>query len=149
MARLQDAVIAHLDEESYTYDVESDGRIELIFTTSSGTLTTWFRVDEDDEIVVYLSRCPVFVPEERRTAAMEYLTRANYGLRIGNFELDLDDGEVRYKSSLDVEGDELTPALVKRIMRPNLITMDRYLPGLMRVIYGSADPAKEIADLEG
>ncbi len=149
MGRLLDVVVAYLDEEEFEYDVESDERVELTFTTNNGVLVTWFSVDEDDEIVLYVSRCPVFVPEERRQAAMEFLTRANFGLRIGHFEFDLDDGEVRYKTSIDVEGDELSPALVKRMLRPNLMTMDRYLPGLLRVVYGATTAAEEIAAIEG
>ena len=31
----------------------------------------------------------------------EYLTRANYGLNIGNFELDHRDGEIRYKVAIN------------------------------------------------
>jgi hypothetical protein len=149
MGRLLDVVVAYLDEEEFEYDVESDERVELTFTTNNGVLVTWFSIDEDDDIVLYVSRCPVFVPEERRPAAMEFLTRANFGLRIGHFEFDLDDGEVRYKTSIDVEGDELSPALVKRMLRPNLMTMDRYLPGLLRVVYGATTPAQEIAAIEG
>ncbi len=112
-------------------------------------LATWFSIGEEDEIVLYVTRCPVFVPLERRAAAMEFLTRANFGLRMGHFEFDLEDGEVRYKTSIDVEGDRLTPALVRRLVRPNLVTMDRYLPGLLRVVYGATTPAEEIAAIEG
>ena len=149
MGRLLDAVVEYLDEEGFDYDRESDERVELSFTTNNGVLVTWFSIDEEDEIVLYVTRCPVFVPEERRAAAMEFLTRANFGLRMGHFEFDLEDGEVRYKTSIDVEGDRLTPALVKRLVRPNLVTMDRYLPGLLRVVFGSTAPAEEIAAIEG
>jgi hypothetical protein len=149
MGALMDAVVAYLDEEEFDYDVDSDERVELSFTTHNGVLATWFSIDEEDEIVLYVTRCPVFVPLERRAAAMEFLTRANFGLRMGHFEFDLEDGEVRYKTSIDVEGDRLTPALVRRLVRPNLVTMDRYLPGLLRVVYGATTPAEEIAAIEG
>ena len=149
MGRLLDAVVEYLDEEEFDYDVESDERVDLSFTSSNGVLVTWFSLDEEDQVVLFVSRCPVFVPEERRQAAMEFLTRANFGLRLGHFEFDLDDGEVRYKTSIDVEGDRLTPVLVKRLVRPNLVTMDRYLPGLLRVVFGATTPAQEIAAIDG
>jgi len=44
----------------------------------------------------------------------KFLTRANYGMMIGNFEMDFTDGEIRYKTSIDVEGDKLSSALIKR-----------------------------------
>ncbi len=149
MGRLLDVVIEYLGDEEFEYTVESDERVELSFRTNNGVLATWFTIDEDDEIVMFLTRCPVFVPEEGRPEAMEYLTRANFGLRIGHFEFDLDDGEVRYKTSIDVEGDELSTALLRRMVRPNLATMDRYLPGLLRVVYGATTAAEEIAAIEG
>ena len=79
----------------------------------------------------------------------EFLTRANYGLIIGNFEMDLTDGEVRYKTGIDVEGDRLSAALVKNLVYANVLTMDQYLPGIMRLIYADVSPAEAIVQVEG
>ncbi|MBC7340390.1 MAG: YbjN domain-containing protein [Firmicutes bacterium] len=98
---------------------------------------------------MFYSVCPVNVPEGKRLAVAEYLTRANYGLVIGNFEMDFRDGEVRYKTSIDVEGAEIAPALVRNLVYANVITMDRYLPGLLGVIYGNLTPEQAIAQVEG
>jgi hypothetical protein len=92
---------------------------------------------------------PDAVPEARRSAVCEFITRANYGLRIGNFELDFRDGEVRYKSSLDFEGAELTNALLRNLMYPAVQTVDRYQPGLQRVAFEDAHPDAAVADIEG
>ena len=59
----------------------------------------------DAQLAVYCV-CSLNVPPARRAAVMELVTRANYGLRLGCFELDLDDGEVRFRASLDFEGTE-------------------------------------------
>ena len=55
----------------------------------------------------------------------------------GIFELDFDDGEIRYKTVLDVEG-ELNAAAVKRAVRANGIAMETYLPGIGAVVTGSS-----------
>ena len=73
-------------------------------------------------------------PGERMAAVAEFITRANYGLIIGNFELDFSDGEIRYKTSLDVEGDRLSQALIKQLVYTNVLTMDQYLPGILAVL---------------
>src|SRR5262249_17088927 len=91
---------------------------------------------------------PSNVPEEKRVEVAEFITRANYGLVIGNFEMDYADGEVRYKTSVDVEGGELTAKMVENVIRANVMTMDRYFPGLMGVLYGDRDPAEAIAETE-
>ena len=58
----------------------------------------------------------------------EYLHRANYGLRVGNFELDYDDGEIRYKTYIDADFTEITD---KTIM------MSIFIPGDMFNKYGN------------
>jgi hypothetical protein len=90
----------------------------------------------------------VKVPEDKRLIMADFLTRANYGLYIGNFEMDFNDGEVRYKTSIDVEGTELNTALITRVVYDNLAVMDRYLPGIMSVVFGGASPTEAIAQVE-
>ena len=57
----------------------------------------------------------------------KFLIRANYGMMIGNFEMDFTDGEIHYKTSIDVEGDKLSSALIKRLVYANVMMMDEYL----------------------
>ena len=63
--------------------------------------------------------------------------------------MDFNDGEIRYKSSLDFEDETLTPQLIKLAVYPAVQTLDRYLPGLMAVIYGGKTPAEAVAEIEG
>ena len=98
--------------------------------------------------MIFYSFCPLQAPAERRLAVAEFLTRANYGLIIGNFELDFGDGEIRYKTSLDVDTDRLTPALMKQLVYANVLTLDQYLPGILAVIEGSSLPEEAIAGVE-
>ena len=79
----------------------------------------------------------------------EFITRANYGLKVGNFEMDMDDGEVRFKTSIDVEKDQLNRTQVSNLVYANVWTMDRYLPGIFSVIYGSENPRQAVNKIEG
>ena len=104
---------------------------------------------EDDERVLVYSVVPFNVPRERRAAVAEYITRANYGLHIGNFELDLDDGEVRFKTSLDGKGIGLSPELVDRVIVLNLHATNRYVGGLAALMGDDeASPAQLIERIE-
>ena len=78
----------------------------------------------------------------------EFITRANFGMIIGNFELDYSDGEIRYKTSVDVEEVEVTDPLVRHLIYANVLTMDKYFPGLMRVLYGGISPVEAIEEVE-
>ena len=78
-----------------------------------------------------------------------FITLANYGMRIGNFELDLRDGTVRYKSSLDFEGLVLVPRMISNTLYPAVRTLDEYLPGLSAIAEGRATAEEAIARIEG
>jgi len=120
----------------------------LGFSGDHGQTTCYASVDLDLQLFLFYVVAPVHAPEPARDAVAEFVTRANYGLRIGNFELDYRDGEIRYKSTLDFEDNGLTFALIRNAIYPAVQTMDRYLPGLMKVIYGGQDPADAIFEIE-
>lgn len=66
-----------------------------------------------------------------------------------NFAMNYDDGEVRYRTSVDIEGGSLVTAMVKTPVYANVPTVDRYLPGLMTSVYGGVLAAEAIARVEG
>jgi hypothetical protein len=80
------------------------------------------------------------VPEEKRAAIAEFLTRANAGLWLGNFELDFSDGEIRYKTSLHIGDGLLTADMLSAVLGANLGTIDRFLPGIMSVFWNDVSP---------
>lgn len=120
---------------------------QALVSDLSGPLGTWKFyaqvVDEQDLILLY-SVCPLRVPPGRRPEVSQFLTGANYGLAAGNFELDFEDGEIRYKTVLHHYGDGLDAAVLKRLVRSNGMAMETYLPGIGAVITGTpALPALE------
>ena len=114
----------------------------------NGTFTCFAQVHTEMEQLIFYIVAPVNATEERREAVAEFVTRANYGMRIGNFEMDYADGEIRYKSSLDFEGISLSSQLIKNALYPAVQTTDQYLPGLMKVIYGDGEPLDIIGEIE-
>src|SRR5574338_465533 len=140
----------YLDSDEW-YPRRIDGKYaySMSYSGKNGDLRCYAIVRVDLEEFLFYAVAPVKVPEEDRSAVAEFLTRANYGLRIGNFELDYSDGEVRYKSSLDFEGQSLSADLIRNAIYPAAHTMDRYLPGLLRVSFGGATPHEAIEEVEG
>lgn len=127
------------------------GRPILRFT-HEGNNGRWLCIahcrDSEDRFIFY-SIGLATTPPERRLALAEFITRANFGMLIGNFEMDMDDGEIRFKTSIDVEGDQLTTALVNQLVRLNIEMMDKYLPGLHSVANEGTDPLTAIFAVEG
>ena len=122
--------------------------LQLAFQGDSGRWTCLAQADDEAQQVVFYSLCPVSVADEHYGAIAELILRVNDRLIIGNFELDIDQGDIRYKTSLDTEGDRLTPALMRRLVYANVHTMDTYLPGIIAVLAGDCSPVAAIAAVE-
>jgi hypothetical protein len=152
MGEILDTAISFFEQDSWPFTpFEGQPVLQMGFRGDNGQWTCYAQAREEQSQFLFYSVCPVNAPDDgqKRLAMAEFLTRANYGLFIGNFELDLSDGEIRYKTSVDVEGDRLSPALVQQLVYANVFTMDRYLPGIMGVIYGHISPEDAIAQVEG
>lgn len=94
------------------------------------------------------SQAPWSAPEEVRMAMAELLVRINYGIAIGNFEMDFSDGEIRFKTSLDVAGGHLGHAMFEALLDSNLAAMDAYLPAIEAVRDSRMTPAEAVASVE-
>lgn len=117
----------------------------------NGATANWIAivkcVDEYQQFVVY-SVCCNKPPVEKYGVMQEFLTRANLGLKFGNFEFDLRSGEIRFKTSIQFAGEVEVDSMIEQCLLINIMTMDRYLPGILQVIFTDIDPQAAIAQLE-
>lgn len=143
--------LAARDVEHTVDEAEEDAPASVSFSLrGEHTLYDYLAtVDEPLDLVVCCARIATRVPEARRGAVCELLTRINYALRIGNFEMDLRDGELLFRTAVDVEGGELTPQMVDSLVGTGYFTFERYFPAIMRVVYGGASPEESLAAPEG
>lgn len=126
--------------ESHVYRLHCTGK--------HGSFACYAQVRVDLEQLLFYAVCPVRIPEEARLRVAEFITRANYGMRIGNFELDFGDGELRFKTSLDFEGTDLDAGLVRGLVYPAVHTLDAYLPGVLAVAHGEKTPLEAVRMIE-
>lgn len=118
------------------------------FRGVNGEWNCYGQVHDDGQVLLFYSICPLSVPHRQRVRIAELLTRANYGLALGNFELDFEEGEIRYKTSLHSGDEEPSPARFEKLIYPNVATMDRYLPSIRSVLYEDVAPIDAIAQVE-
>jgi len=143
------AVIHFFTEDDWSFTkLQGEPILQMTFQGENGRWTCYAKVKENQQQFIFYSLCPIAIPEDKRSTIAEFLTRANYGMTIGNFELDFNDGEIRYKTSIDVEGDRLTSALIKNLVYTNVMMMDTYLPGIQAVLEGTASPEAAIQQVE-
>ena len=142
-------IVDFFKEDNWSFaPINKQPALRLACEGKNGKCDCYAQVREQQQQFVFYSICPVNAPENKRLAVAEFITRANYGTIIGNFELDYTDGEIRYKTSIDVEGSNLTFPLIKQLVYANVTMMDEYLPGIVSVIEGDVEPKEAIRAIE-
>lgn len=149
MGVIFDTMVEFFSEQEWNYERMPDATIlRMGMNGKNGKWVAYAQAREEQDQFVYYSVSPMSVPEDKRLAVAELMARINYGLVIGNWEMDMRDGELRYKTSIDVEGDRITTALMRNMVFLNLQMMDRCLPALMGVMFGGLTPEQAALQLE-
>ena len=147
---VMDVIRAFLEREGWAYDLVDDGRAaRMRFQGTSGQWTVHIQLvgDEGRRMVCY-SLPAMSVPDGRRLAGADLINRLNWGTILGNFEMDMDTGRVRYKTSADFRGGDAAIDEVSSLVFFNVLMMDRYVPAIDAVAWGGQDPAMALAQVE-
>ena len=147
-AELIDRVRDYLDSNDWNYDYnDMKGTIVSgVNLKSKLSSTKLFFVFNDNGVTIY-SNVSMKADEQTRAMALEFITRANYGIRVGNFEMDMSDGEIRYKVYINARGlDSISDEQIEEGIFIAANMLDRYGDGLLKVILGYANSAKEEID---
>lgn len=148
-ANIHDAIVAFLEAEELTFIEAKDATATRVAVTGkSGRWFIFSRVDEEQQTLAFYGTCPLVVPQARRGDVLELIGRINYELVLGNFEMNLDDGDIRFRTSTDLENIEDIAPLIERLFYSNVAGLDAYLPAIARVIHDSVDPVRALLDLE-
>lgn len=122
----------------FSFGIRLKGRIKSI--------RYLIRLNKDDYSVYGYS--PVTPDPDDKTmmqAMTEFICRANYGLISGRFEMDMEDGELRYHTFVNCEDMNLSEAVIKRSIYTVAHMFDQYAQGIVDVVFGGKE-AKEACD---
>jgi len=118
--------------------IQDEQILQIAVNGQNGKLTCYAQAIEEQSLFIFYSICPIPAPESQRQALAEFLTQVNYDLIIGNFQLDLTSGQIRYKTSLDVSDSTLSTTQIKNLIYTNITMMDSHLPEILSVINNSS-----------
>ncbi len=106
MAKKDEAKIVYqtlceaLDNMQWKYNTEENEDNFAVFTSAVGkdlTMKLVIRIDVDRQLMYLKSPMPFTVPEDKRDLLALALTRANWSMLNGCFEMDYSDGFVAFK----------------------------------------------------
>lgn len=151
MTPLLETAAGHLRDDDWNIEVDLENNALRGAVNGENVTLTWVvhAVENEDinSLRVY-TMLPLSIPDARRPAIAELLTRINNQIANGNFDLDFSDGELRYCAGLDVMDGVLTRAMFARLFMLGLQASDYYFPTIMGVVYAGTTPALALDLLE-
>jgi hypothetical protein len=121
----------YLKAVELTYSIVENETIITFRYTSKGNYQCIIDIDEHDQIILVYTILGSIIALDKRNRVSQLLTKINYGLRIGNFEMDYDDGQIRYKTSIDYDGvKEFDDSFIANLILISLTTTDKYFQAI-------------------
>ena len=146
---LMDVVIHFLEDEEWHYQVLEPGAVARAGVRSErGTWICYLRADEARRQVICHFVMGLNIPLENRASVLEYLNRANFSQPLGNFEMDLDSGEIRFKTGVELPEGPLTSGVVRALALAGLRATERYFPGVLKIVHSGLSPTAALARVE-
>ncbi|SMP77506.1 Putative sensory transduction regulator [Neorhodopirellula lusitana] len=138
MSAQTDSFTAYLERGDIKYDLDDDrGLFRMLFDGKHGEIRVMIIVE--DAMIQVFTHPANKIPEGYRTQIAEAVTRANYGLKLGKFEMDLDDGEIRYQTALPLGDSFPCDEVLDHILYVGGAMVDRYVPAFLSIVYGNED----------
>jgi len=142
MNRQLEAIRKFLKEEDLSFFEPVNGKhkerqvISLVMNRDVARWHVWISIVNEKVLLVH-SHVGFNVPKGRRQAVAELITRANFGLLVGGWDMDMNDGEIRYRSSTPFdEGEVLPREVLRHTFYANLSTFERYFPAICKCAFG-------------
>ena len=105
-----------------------------------------FRVQEKNKLLAIYGILPFLIPESHQSAALLLITQINYDMLIGNLEMDVNDGEIRYKNAIDVEAVGIDNEIIEHLLQ-SVVAMTTVANELFGNLVNNQDPAEDMQTL--
>ena len=105
-----------------------------------------FRVQEENKLLAVYGILPFLIPESHQSAAMLLITQINYDMLIGNLEMDINEGEIRYKNAIDIEAVGIDDNIIEHLLQ-SVIAMTTFAYALFSDLVNNQDPVEDLQDL--
>ena len=143
----------YLDDDDWHYDMHDlEEEQRMAFTGGIGGfkgLYGSFRylvvVSEDE------AQCYVTLPasaKEKLPQMAEFITRANYGFKYGAFEMDYDEGDIRFHLTFPMVALRADRDLIPTLIGLPAKMLDQYSRGFTEVLMDLKTPEEAIKDCE-
>lgn len=129
------------------WDYETDVKNQIVRLEIRGVNTSFYSfliVDDEQESLLCNTHIKLRIPSDKHLEVCEFMNRVNYELANGNFEMDMEDGEIRFRTYLDLSGADPSKEQILNLIWNAVQSFDNYYPGLTEIIDHDLTPEESI-----
>lgn len=131
-------IIDYLQRKNWTYTSgKVNGILFLPINGVNGIFNCVVDVTEDNSLFLFISFNGTTCPMDSRLRFAELLNRINFNLKFGNFEVGMESGEIKFRTSLFYEEMEINDKIIDSIILKNLHIHDSVFPYFNKFLFGS------------
>ncbi|MGP1383373.1 MAG: hypothetical protein ACTS2F_07400 [Thainema sp.] len=127
-------ISGYLQSSNSKFEEVNPEILRLKYQGKNGNWICLIKIDESKSECAIYSVFPEPIPQAWRQACAVSISQFNYDLSIGNFEIDLEDGDLRCRTAINLAGENLSSAIFRQLLLENVDVMDRYLPDLKQFL---------------
>jgi hypothetical protein len=148
---MKEQIISFLEKINYRYQLSEDTqdqsvikfRVELKIVESMGLVIVHNRA----ALVECYASAPVHIPESHRLEVSKYIDIANSISYLGHLQLNHVNGHVRAKTYFRFQQEGMNELIIQDNLTEVFHLLDRFLPGIMNVVYGGRNADEAIEEL--
>lgn len=139
-------LVAHFEADDFRFHADHESKlVQLFITGDAAVYNCRVQLTHHDELIQVRIHYPVTARDPKiRPLVAEALARANHGMSIGNFDIDMDTGDISFHLGQVIPDQGLDHDIIRGAFSAGLSTADRYFPAVMRVMFGGHTPADAV-----
>ena len=141
-----ETLVQHFESNGLKFLADRDLKsVQLFITGDYAVYNCQIQLTHDEELIQARVHYPVVARDPRiRPLVAEALARANHGMSIGNFDIDMDTGDINYHLGQVIRDRGLDDDIIGGVFSACLTTADRYFPAVLRVMFAGHTPADAV-----
>ncbi len=146
---IYNAITGFLDDDDWKYSFDEERELIRAGVSLKNKLqSTRLLIDLRDDKYLVFATINLNCDEDARAEMAALLTRINYTLIFGCFEMDFSDGEVRFRFSVDCDGAIPSRAVVQDSIVMPALMMEKYGNAILKVMMGFSDAESAFEEVE-
>jgi hypothetical protein len=139
-------LVAHFEANDFRFHADPESKSVQLFITGDAVIYNCrVQLTHQDELIQVRIHYPVLARDPKiRPFVAEALARANHGMSIGNFDIDMDTGDINFHLGQVIRGQGLDDEIIGGVFSAGLATADRYFPAIMRVMFAGHTPTDAV-----